>query len=286
VSAQSAGSGRPERESKAAADAAADFLEAAVEIAREAGALLLREFDRPQKIAYKGEVDLVTEADKRSEQAIVARLRSRFPKHTIVAEEGGRQAAAESRYCWYVDPLDGTTNFAHGFPVFAVSLGLVEDGEPLAGVVLNPISQEFFTAVRGQGAYMNQKRIQVSQTPRLALSLLGTGFPSHKRTQNPNINYYWQFTLRSHGVRRAGSAALDLCSVACGRFDGFWEFGLKPWDTAAGILLVREAGGRVTDFAGRPYRPGDPELLASNARIHGEMQQLAAEIAAEGTPQH
>jgi myo-inositol-1(or 4)-monophosphatase len=281
MSARSAGSGHPERESKDPGDGAAQFLEVAVETAREAGALLLREFDRPQKISYKGEVDIVTEADKRSEQAILARLRSRFPRHTIVAEEGGRQAPAESRYCWYVDPLDGTTNFAHGFPVFAVSLGLLEDGEPLVGVVFNPISQELFSAIRGEGAYLNQKRVRVSETPQLAQSLLGTGFPSHKRTKNPNISYYWQFTLRSHGVRRAGSAALDLCSVACGRFDGFWEFGLKPWDTAAGILLVREAGGRVTDFAGRPYHPGDPELLASNGRIHAEMQQLAAEIAAQ-----
>jgi myo-inositol-1(or 4)-monophosphatase len=283
MSAHSTGSGRPEQESKGGTDGAARFLEAAVEIAREAGALLLREFDRPQKIAYKGEVDLVTEADKRSEEAILARLRSRFPRHAIVAEEGGRQTAEGSRYCWYVDPLDGTTNFAHGYPVFAVSLGLVEDGEPLAGAVFNPVSQEMFSAARGQGAYLNQKRIRVSQTSRLALSLLGTGFPSHKRTQNPNISYYWQFTLRSHGVRRAGSAALDLCSVASGRFDGFWEFGLKPWDTAAGTLLVREAGGRVTDFSGRPYRLGDPQLVASNGRIHGEMQQLAAEIAAQSS---
>jgi myo-inositol-1(or 4)-monophosphatase len=268
------------------ADRAAQYLEVAVETAREAGALLLLEFGRPQKIAYKGEVDLVTEADKLSEQAILARLRSHFPRHAIVAEEGGRQAAAESRSCWYVDPLDGTTNFAHGFPVFAVSLGLLEEGEPLVGAVFNPISQELFTAIRGEGAYLNQKRIRVSETPRLVQSLLGTGFPSHKRTKHPNISYYWQFTLRSHGVRRAGSAALDLCSVACGRFDGFWEFGLKPWDTAAGILLVREAGGRVTDFAGRPYHPGDHELLASNGRIHGEMQQVAAEVAAQiSTPE-
>jgi myo-inositol-1(or 4)-monophosphatase len=262
------------------------FLEVAVEAAREAGVLLLAEFDRPQKIGYKGDVDIVTEADRRSEQAIVARLRSHFPKHVIVGEEGGSQGSAAApgagsgEYLWYVDPLDGTTNFAHGFPVFAVSIGLLEGGEPLAGVVYNPVMREQFTALRGEGAYLNQKRIHVSAVDGLGTSLLGTGFPSHKRAQNPNIRYYWEFTLRSHGVRRAGSAALDLCSVACGRFEGFWEFGLKPWDTAAGILLVREAGGQATDFRGQPYHPGGQELLASNGRIHAEMQQVAADIAA------
>jgi myo-inositol-1(or 4)-monophosphatase len=255
------------------------FLEIAAEAAREAGAILLAEFDRPQKIAYKGEVDLVTEADRRSEAAIVARLRSHFPKHAIIAEEGGEAGApADARYRWYVDPLDGTTNFAHGYPCFAVSLGLLDGGEPLVAAVYDPTRSELFTAMRGEGAYLNQKRIHASPIERLAKSLLATGFPSHKRTENPNIHYYWEFTLQSHGVRRDGSAALDLCSVACGRFDGFWEFGLKSWDTAAAMLLVREAGGMVSDFAGRPYHPGDPEILASNGRIHSEMQQIAADI--------
>ncbi len=259
-----------------------EFLDVAVEVAREAGSVLLAEFDRPQKIGYKGEVDLVTEADRRSEQAIVTRLRSHFPKHAIVAEEGGRSDATAGgtlRYCWYVDPLDGTTNFAHGYPCFAVSIGLAEDDDPLVGVVYNPINGELFTAARGEGAFLNHKKIQVSSVERLGTSLLATGFPSIKRVQNPNIHYYWEFTLRSHGVRRDGSAALDLAALACGRFDGFWEFGLKPWDTAAGVLLVREAGGIATDFAGRPYKLGGPELLASNRRIHAEMQRVAADIA-------
>jgi myo-inositol-1(or 4)-monophosphatase len=195
-----------------------------------------------------------------------------------VAEEAGAEEK-QSRYRWYVDPLDGTTNFAHSYPWFSVSIALAEDDELLLGLVYNPVNGELFTAARGQGAYLNQKKILVSSVEHLATSLLGTGFPSHKRTQNPNIHYYWQFTLASHGVRRAGSAALDLCSVACGRFDGFWEFGLKPWDTATGVLLVREAGGTATDFAGRPYRLGGLELLASNGRIHLEMQQLCADIA-------
>jgi myo-inositol-1(or 4)-monophosphatase len=238
------------------------FLEVAVETAREAGAILVGEFSRPQQISYKGEVDIVTETDKKSEAAIVSRLRTHFPKHAIVAEEGGGNAAASSRYCWHVDPLDGTTNFA-----------------PLVAAVLNPIADELFTAVRGEGAILNQKKIHVSKVPTLSKSLVATGFPSSKRTSNPNIYYYWGFTLRSHGVRRDGSAALDLCSVACGRFEAFWEFGLKSWDSAAGILIVREAGGVVTDFSGRPYHPGDRELLASNGLIHDEMCKVAADVA-------
>jgi myo-inositol-1(or 4)-monophosphatase len=259
------------------------YLDVAVEAAREAGSILLAEFDRPQKIGYKGEVDLVTEADKRSEAAIVARLRSHFPKHTIVAEEGTGQENA-SPFRWYVDPLDGTTNFAHGYPCFCVSIGLEEAGELVAGVVYDPVRGELFTAAKGEGAWLNNRRIQVSAVPRLSHGLLATGFPSQKRTENPNIHYYWRFTLASHGVRRDGSAALDLAAVACGRFDGFWEFGLKAWDTAAGVLLVREAGGMVTDFAGRPYTPGAGELLASNRLIHAEMQQLAADIAERDAP--
>jgi myo-inositol-1(or 4)-monophosphatase len=255
------------------------FLEVATDAAREAGSILMSKFGQPQKLFYKGEVDIVTEADKESEVAIVARLSSHFPGHAILGEEGGATGGESSaKYRWYVDPLDGTTNFAHGFPVFAVSLGLLEDGEPLVAVVYNPVTREMFTALRGEGAYREHKRIHVSEVASLSKSLLATGFPTHKRIQNPNISYYWEFTLRSHGVRRAGSAALDLCSVACGQFEGFWEFGLKPWDTAAGILLVREAGGMVTDFLGRPYHPGDREILASNGLVHEEMKVVAGDI--------
>ncbi len=270
------------------------FLEVAIEAAREAGGIVMAEFDRPKKIGYKGEVDLVTEADRRSEAAVVSRLRSHFPKHAIVAEEGSgretlpRPGEALSGYRWYVDPLDGTTNFAHGYPCFCISIGLAEDTpeneDLLVGVVYNPVNGELFTAAKGEGAFLDHKKIQVSSVERLGSSLLSTGFPSIKRAQNPNIHYYWDFTLRSHGVRRDGSAALDLAGVACGRFDGFWEFGLKPWDTAAGVLLLREAGGTATDFAGRPYHPGGPELLASNRRIHAEMQRVAADIAERASP--
>jgi myo-inositol-1(or 4)-monophosphatase len=253
------------------------FLEVAVETAIEAGGILVSEFDHPAKISYKGEVDLVTQADRRSEEAIVGRLRSYFPKHAILAEEGGGQEG-DGRHRWVVDPLDGTTNFAHGYPCFAVSIGFEEDGELVAGVIYQPITKELFTASRGEGAYLNEKRINVSSIDHLSTSLLATGFPSSKRARNPNIHYYWNFTLRSHGVRRDGSAALDLASVACGRFDGFWEFGLHAWDTAAGVLLVREAGGVVTDFSGQPYRIGDYETLASNGYIHMELRHVGTEV--------
>ena len=253
------------------------FLEVAVDIAREAGAILRVEFGRPKEISYKGEVDIVTESDRRSEALIVSRLRKHFPEHGIIAEEGANVAGI--KYCWHVDPLDGTTNFAHGYPCFAVSIGLIEDGVPIAGVVFNPVSSELFTAARGEGSFLNGTRIHVSSVKELAHSLVATGFPTHHRRQTANINYYWEFTQRSHGVRRDGSAALDLCSVACGRFEAFWEFGLHSWDTAAGILLVREAGGIVTDLADGPHHAGDPEILASNGHIHREFLQVAAGIA-------
>lgn len=255
------------------------FLDVAVEAAREAGAILRVEFGRPKEISYKGEVDIVTESDKRAEALIAMRLRKEFPDHAIVAEEGSAGAAAGAKYTWHVDPLDGTTNFAHGYPCFGVSIGLLEEGQPIVAAIMNPIADELFTAARGQGAYLNGKPIRVSPIERLAESLVCTGFPPKHRRSSANMSYYWEFTLRSHGVRRDGSAALDLCSVACGRFEAFWEFGLNSWDTAAGMLIVTEAGGRVTDLAGRPYRPGDNEMLATNGHIHDEMQRVTAEIA-------
>lgn len=252
------------------------WVEEAVETAREAGGILLSEFDRPKNIGYKAKADLVTEADRRSEQAIVGRLRRCFPEHAILAEETGQQG--DARYRWIVDPLDGTTNFVHGYPCFAVSIGLEEAGELRLGVIYQPITKELFTAVRGEGAYLNGKPIRVSGVEHLSTSLLATGLPSAKRTRSPNIRYYWDLALLSHGVRRDGSAALDLASVACGRFDGFWELGLHPWDTAAGVLLVREAGGVVTEFSSQPYRLGDYEILASNGHIHAEMCQVVSNI--------
>ncbi|MGC1106129.1 MAG: inositol monophosphatase family protein [Candidatus Acidiferrales bacterium] len=264
----------------------ADFLDVAVAAAREAGEIISAAIDRPKNISYKGEVDLVTETDNKSEAAILSRLRREFPDHAIFAEEGGASGpSASAEYQWHVDPLDGTTNFAHGYPVFAVSLGLLQQGEPLIAAIYNPVTRDVFTAIRGQGAHRNGDPIHVSVVDQLSRSLLATGFPSHKRVQNPNIQYYWEFTLCSHGVRRAGAAALDLCSVACGQFEGFWEFGLKSWDTAAGILLVREAGGKVTNFSGEPFRPGDLECLASNGLIHAEMQHVANSVRAQSPAQ-
>jgi myo-inositol-1(or 4)-monophosphatase len=244
-----------------------DFLPRMSEIAREAGALLMGYFRQHVKVEYKGDADLVTVADRNSEILIRERLRQHWPTHDILGEEGGLQDTG-SDYRWYVDPLDGTTNFAHGFPVFCVSMGLDYRGSRIAGVIYDPTRDELFAAEQGSGAYLNQQRIRVSKTAKLSECLLGTGFPSHKRHQNPNIFFYHQLTLHTHGVRRAGSAALDLCCVACGRYDGFWEFNLNPWDTAAGVLIVQEAGGMVTDFKGGPFQLHSRETMASNGLVH------------------
>ena len=259
------------------------YLLAAEEIAQEAGRLLLDEFRKPRQIEYKGDVDIVTPADRRSEAFIVEQLATRFPQHSVVAEEGGGQER-ESEFVWYVDPLDGTTNFAHSYPVFGVSLALVRGGEFLAGVVHDPMRGETFAAGLGEGAWLNQKPLRVSQTERLRESLLATGFPTRKRHRNYNTAYFHRFTNASHGVRRDGSAALDLCYVACGRFDGFWEFNLKPWDVAAGTLIVREAGGAVTDLHSIPYRIGGAAIVATNKRIHAEVCGFFAEVDRESSP--
>ena len=237
------------------------------EIALEAGTLLMEHFRKTVKIEYKGDVDLVTVADRQSEALILSRVREQWPSHDVMGEEGSRIQTG-SDYLWYIDPLDGTTNFAHGFPVFCVSLALEHKGKRIAGLVYDPTRDEIFAAELGRGAYLNHKRIRVSKIGNLAESLVATGFPSHKRHKNPNIFFYHQITLRTHGVRRAGSAALDLCSVAAGRVDGFWEFNLNPWDTAAGVLIVEEAGGRVSRFDGTPFQIDSRETLASNGLVH------------------
>lgn len=237
------------------------------EIAREAGALLMSYFQQHVKVEYKGDADLVTVADRKSEALIRERIRKQWPTHDVLGEEQGLVDTG-SDYRWYVDPLDGTTNFAHGFPVFCVSMAVEHQGQRVAAVIYDPTRDELFTAQQGSGAYLNQQRISVSKITNLTECLLGTGFPSHRRHKNPNIFFYHQITLRTHGVRRAGSAALDLCNVACGRFDGFWEFNLNPWDTAAGVLIVEEAGGKVTDFSGGPFQLNSRETLASNGLVH------------------
>jgi myo-inositol-1(or 4)-monophosphatase len=258
----------------------------ASEIAREAGARLREFFAQGVETEYKGDVDVVTIADRTVEKLIRTRLSEVFPDHGVYGEEGTRDRLG-GEFRWYVDPLDGTTNFAHGFPQFCVSMGLEqrpstlkpeEDGTLVAGVIYDPLRYELFSAEKGKGAFLNGKPIRTSPISKLAEALLATGFPSRKRHASPNIHFYQEFTLRSHGVRRAGSAALDLAYVAAGRLEGFWEFNLNPWDTAAGILLVEEAGGRVTDFAGRGYRIDSREILASDGGIHDELLGLFADM--------
>jgi myo-inositol-1(or 4)-monophosphatase len=255
------------------------WVPAASAIAREAGARLREFFAQGVATEYKGDADLVTVADRTSEKLIRERLAEAFPEHGIYGEEGTRDRM-DGEFRWYVDPLDGTTNFAHGFPQFCVSLGLErrpaglaanEDGILAAAVIYDPMRDELFAAERGRGALLNGKPMQVSRTPELSEALVATGFPSRKRHANPNIHFYQEFTLRSHGVRRAGSAALDLAYVAASRLDAFWEFNLNPWDTAAGILLVEEAGGKVTGFSGAHFRLDSREVLASNGLIHAEL---------------
>jgi len=256
-----------------------EYLSVAVEIAREAGALLTELATKPLDIAYKRRADLVTVADRRSEALIVARLREHFPDHAIVAEEGGNHRSS-SEYCWYVDPLDGTTNYAHGFPVYCVTLGLAHRGEVIAGVVYDPTRHDIYTAERGAGAFLNGQQLHVSHTESLAESLVATGFPPFAPNHDLNIQFYFRFTNLTHGIRRAGSAALDLCFVAAGRFEGFWEMKLNPWDKAAGTLLVTEAGGRVTDVRGSAFNLLGDDVFASNGLVHDQMLQVFAETMA------
>jgi myo-inositol-1(or 4)-monophosphatase len=255
-------------------------------IAEEAGARLREFLAQGVETEYKGDVDLVTVADRTAEKLIRERLGEAFPGHGIYGEEGTRERL-DGEFRWYVDPLDGTTNFAHGLPQFCVSLGLEkrqngieagQDGALVAAVIYDPMRDELFTAERGKGAWLNGKPIRVSRTPELAEALLATGFPSRKRHDSPNVHFYHEFSLRSHGLRRAGSAALDLASVASGRMDAFWEFNLNPWDTAAGVLLIEEAGGRVTDFSGGRFKLDSREVLASNGLIHNELVGLFSDM--------
>jgi len=268
--------------SKLPTGVALEFAGSAASIALEAGSLIRDFYDRGVATEYKTDVDLVTVADRTSEKLIVERMHAHFPDHGIYGEEGTRDQL-DREYRWYVDPLDGTTNFAHGFPVFCVSLGLEhrpaglapdKDGTLVAGVIYDPTRDELFVTEKGKGAYLNGKKIQVSRTDDLAESLLATGFPSRARHENPNIHFYHEVTLRSHGVRRAGSAALDLAYTACGRMDGYWEFNLNPWDTSAGALLVLEAGGTVTGFDGSPFKLDSREVLATNGIIDKEIIAL------------
>jgi myo-inositol-1(or 4)-monophosphatase len=250
-----------------------EFIEAT---AREAGALLRERIDDRHTVQYKGEINLVTEADHLSEALIVERIRKSFPDHGILAEES-QETANGSGFRWIIDPLDGTTNYAHGYPVFCVSIALEVEGEIRLGAVYNPMLDEMFIAEKGAGAFLHGRRLKVSQTAELSRSLLATGFPYDIRdNRDNNINYFEAMALNTQAVRRAGSAALDLAYLAAGRFDGFWELKLMPWDMAAGWLLVEEAGGVVTDLQGDPFALHLPHILASNGLIHTEMSRLLA----------
>ncbi|MBU1170791.1 MAG: inositol monophosphatase [Proteobacteria bacterium] len=240
----------------------------------ESGRILRSKYGHISSITKKGRIDLVTEADTESEKAIIAIIRACFPNHSILAEESGR-LLDDTRYQWIIDPLDGTTNFAHELPLFSTSIAFAMDGVIKVGIVHNPISGELFTAIHGEGAFFNGKKIAVSSQRSLSECLLVTGFPYNFKSVLGEVMPRFSKCLEaSQGVRRLGSAALDLCFVACGRFDGFWEQNLSPWDTAAGLLISREAGAQVTDFSGNPFHIEMKELLATNGNIHGEMLSL------------
>ena len=240
-------------------------------VARKAGKLLKENFDVSRKVHYKGTVDLVTNFDRQSQGLICQELSSRFPGHDFLAEEGINEQRG-SEYCWIIDPLDGTTNYAHHFPVFSVSIALEYRKEIILGVVYDPMRDEMFSAFKGGGAFLNGKKVKVSSINVLNQSLLATGFPYDIReTEVNNIDHFSNFALRTQAVRRCGSAALDLCYVGCSRFDGFWELKLHPWDVAAGSLIVQEAGGVVSDFKNGSLNIFGTEVLASNGKIHEEM---------------
>ncbi|PKN51227.1 MAG: inositol monophosphatase [Deltaproteobacteria bacterium HGW-Deltaproteobacteria-13] len=243
----------------------------AVDLALKSGALLKEKFSQTHEINYKGEINLVTEADKMSEDLIIEAISRNFPDHGVLSEESPA-INGTGKLRWIIDPLDGTTNYAHGYPVFCVSIALENDGEVILGVVYDPMREEMFVAERGEGAYLNDKKISVSSIKNISRSLLATGFPYDIReSKDNNLDYFNTMAVNVQAIRRAGAAALDLAHLAAGRFDGFWELKLKPWDTAAGCLLVTEAGGTVSDIAGSEWHLQSPNLLASNGLIHEQM---------------
>ena len=246
----------------------------AINLARDAGNLLKEKFNSKHEVHYKGEINLVTEADKMSEDLIIAAINNSFPDHGILSEESPAQNSS-AKLRWIIDPLDGTTNYAHGYPVFCVSIALENEGVIVLGVIYDPLREDMFVAVRGSGAYLNGKKLKVSPTATLSRSLLATGFPYDIRmSKDNNLNYFNLMAVEAQAIRRAGAAALDIAYLAAGRFDGFWELKLKPWDTAAGCLMVEEAGGVISDIAGQKWHLQSPNLLASNALIQDQMMDV------------
>jgi myo-inositol-1(or 4)-monophosphatase len=254
-----------------------DILQAAEVVARQAGAVLMQGYGNVRQIQQKGVIDLVTEFDKRSEEVIISFIQKKFPKHAILAEESGHNRTI-SEYQWVIDPLDGTTNFAHGIPVFSVSIGLLRNGSPVVGVAYDPLRNEMFSAELGQGAALNNHPIHVSSQTDLGQAVISTGFPYDLRS-NPRNNFaqFVQYQLRTQSVRHLGSAALDCAWTAMGRLDGYWEFGVKPWDIGAGALIVREAGGRVTSADGDEDFLSDDTVLVSNGLLHEQMLRVLRE---------
>lgn len=254
------------------------MLNFAIQTARDAGSLLAERFGGALRITNKSELDLVTESDLASEKLIIDRIKTYHPRHAILAEESGASSPAspeaQSEWRWIIDPLDGTTNYAHGYPCFCVSIGLEREGRMELGVIYDPMRDEMFSAERGDGASLNGRGISVSPTHNLAGALLCTGFPYDVRERSEFARHFTNFIMNAQAVRRDGAAALDLAYVACGRFDGFWEEGLKPWDVAAGSLMVEEAGGCVSNYTGGPLSIYDPPILASNGLVHEQMMRV------------
>jgi myo-inositol-1(or 4)-monophosphatase len=257
-----------------------NFLSVAWEAANAAGTLIRAAWQQPKRIDYKGAIDLVTSVDRDAERRIVETLQKHFPQHSILAEEETDQVGTEVSHRWIIDPLDGTTNFAHGYPQVCVSVALERDGEVILGLVYDPLRSECFRAAKGQGATLNGSPVRVSGVQELDKALLATGFPyDHREKADFYLAFFKAFTIRSQGIRRNGSAALDLCYVASSRVDGFWELKLQPWDTAAATLIVEEAGGRVSDLSGNEFSIWGDETLASNGAIHDEMVSIARSVA-------
>ena len=254
------------------------MLDFAIQTARDAGRLLAERFGRKIEITNKSELDLVTESDLASEHLIIEHVKTYYPRHSILAEESGasnpHDGDSQNGWRWIIDPLDGTTNYAHGYPCFCVSIGLEHNGELQVGVVYDPVRDEMFAAERGRGASLNGRRITVSRTMNLSAALLCTGFPYDVRQRNEFARHFASFIMHAQGVRRDGAAALDLAYVAAGRFDGFWEEGLKPWDVAAGALIVAEAGGRISNYHGEALDIHTPPVIASNGLIHEQMMNV------------
>ncbi|MBU0991073.1 MAG: inositol monophosphatase [Proteobacteria bacterium] len=247
-----------------------------LDAAKNSADVLLSYFGNIKTVRKKGAIDIVTQADTESEKIIIKTIRSVFPDHGIIAEESG-ESFLNSDYCWIIDPLDGTTNFSHGLPLYAISIAFAVRHEVMMGIVFNPSTGELFTGVKGMGATLNGQPISVSKTDSLDDSLLATGFPYNLRDMiDPLLIRFRTMLNHAQGVRRLGAAALDLCYVACGRFEGFWEQNLKPWDTAAGALIASEAGGVVTDFSNNAFRVDMKEILVTNGKIHKQMMSLIA----------